>query len=144
MPASSESAGNSPRPLDSTWSERLLPLRSFRALYSNIVVTTRRENIYRRGGGGGDRDVAAAVGEGDNGASIVISIGIASTATAIATATDSTSSVTRKLRKITLERVLRRRGPRLLLLLRLLDALHYHESTSESLRFADTFPTQYF
>ena len=92
--------------------------------------------------------MAAAVGEGDNGASVVISIGIASTATAataIATAsTDPTSSVTRKLRKITLERVLRRRGPRLLLLLRLLDALHYHESTSESLRFADTFPTQYF
>ena len=55
MPASSESAGNSPRPLGSTWSERLLPLRSFRALYSNIVVTTRRENIYRRGGGG-DRE----------------------------------------------------------------------------------------
>ena len=55
MPASSESAGNSPRPLDSTWSERLLPLRSFRALYSNIVVTTRRENIYRRGGGDRDR-----------------------------------------------------------------------------------------
>ena len=55
MPASSESAGNSPRPLDSTWSERLLPLRSFRALYSNIVVTTRRENIYRRGGGDQER-----------------------------------------------------------------------------------------
>ena len=38
-------------------SERLFPLRFFRALYSNIVVTTRRENIYRRGG---DRRPATA------------------------------------------------------------------------------------
>ena len=39
-----------PRPRGPASGEgRFFPLRFFRALYSNIVVTTRRENIYRRG-----------------------------------------------------------------------------------------------